>query len=542
MNNIQNEICTSTPRKSKTNFDQRRLLDKLMSSPSSTSTSPSPLITAIHNSHKNTKANGPNQIDLDYSETPLSIYYRRASDLNRNSKKTIETCNCQHLNDNCSKYLHDISKYGNKSKQSMASLIYSPNARSSLANKSRKLQRKLHKGIRSTSSATSSDINEKARLELRLRRRYKRERVHRPSICLANNIFARSTQRSAKLPASNISLRKLQRFKAHQQRIDIFNQLRNIDGQMLQNAEEEDQGLYNNHLTYNLQENYCNVSKHAKSSGLQHTYLVANKADAWPSDTDTADTFSHEEEEEEADDNCNNVTFSLDGKVKAKNSVDKLITSQDLADFDDFIAGQKSFQYEYFEEQEQGSIERFSKLLDETVSSAPFTINSYNFDDTNSKELTNAALSNGSISDIHHNPIVFNQPSATTYSQFACFEENSSNLDAVSTTATLHHLSAVSEKARYTRTIYGNNIVCNSRLPHINSTYVRKSSLYFRRTKDNSSKELIVLSDHTIITLMDLARMWIQMDNSTRLIVGFAILASITTILSLFISFFPFKN
>uniref|UniRef100_A0A1A9VTW1 Uncharacterized protein n=1 Tax=Glossina austeni TaxID=7395 RepID=A0A1A9VTW1_GLOAU len=63
----------------------------------------------------------------------------------------------------------------------------------------------------------------------------------------------------------------------------------------------------------------------------------------------------------------------------------------------------------------------------------------------------------------------------------------------------------------FTRTIHGSHIICNHRLPRINTTFhLIQSSIYVKNTKNSFKSNDISITDQTI-TLTDLLQIWNQM-------------------------------
>ncbi|KAL9879413.1 rootletin isoform X2 [Glossina fuscipes] len=468
---VDGRVWTSTPRKSKIHFDQRRLLDQLISS----SPSPSPLaIDPPKNTLKEPKKKSSNLIS---SATPLKTFGKITSNardlrLRQNSKYIRAKLNYSKYR-NSSAFKSRLSKH----LQKLCTPTSSESTSSAPSSATPYEQAKPTNYLK----LLNAEMDEKVRFENRLKQCSKREKGIRPSIYLTGNIFAkyRPKRRGEKQ-------QDLQRHKSRNQRFDDFNRFRRLNSTSINQTEEH-------HAAYNLKESNNNNKQRnkkefkkdvTKKSLLQQTYAHY----------DGECLCATKDEEKE------------DNKIGGVLCHNELITSQDLENFDQFVAIQNRQQCRHLllqEKSDNSGSRQFEELLTQTVSTAPFQVDNLQFKNHD----TFTAVDYASSSDA--NPSIF---------------EHETSGASISTT-TPHLVSTLPET--FTRTIYGSHIIYNHRLPRINTTFARKSSIYVKN-KMNSSKsnDIILITDQTI-TLADLLQMWNQMDNLTKFILCFAALASL---------------
>uniref|UniRef100_A0A1A9ZIH1 Uncharacterized protein n=1 Tax=Glossina pallidipes TaxID=7398 RepID=A0A1A9ZIH1_GLOPL len=468
-------VWTSTPRKSKIHFDQRRLLDQLISS----SPSPSPL--AIDPPKIILKEPKKKSFDLISGATPLKTFGKitsnaRESRFKQNSKYIRAKLNYSKYR-NSSAFKSRLSKHLQK--------LCTPT--SSESTSSAPVSTTPYEQTKPTNylKAWNAGMDEKLHFENRLKQCSKREKGIRPSIYLTGNIFAkyRPKRRDEKQ-------QEVQRHKARNQRFDDFNRFRRLSSTSINQTGEHHATIKN--LTYKLKENNNNKQRSKKEfkKGVTKKSLPQQ-------------TYAHYDGEylcatEDGEKDENEI-----GGVLCPNA---LITSRDLENFDQFVAMQNGGQRKHLLLQEESgsrSSRQFEELLTHTVSTAPFKVNNLQFKNHD----TFTAVDSDSSSDV--SPSIF---------------DHESSCASISTTAP--HLASTLPET-FTRTIYGSHIIYNHRLPRINTTFARKSSIYVKNKKNSSkSNDIILITDQTI-TLTDLFRMWNQMDNLTKFILCFAALASL---------------
>ncbi|KAL9886904.1 mushroom body defect isoform 1-T1 [Glossina fuscipes fuscipes] len=473
---VDGRVWTSTPRKSKIHFDQRRLLDQLISS----SPSPSPLaIDPPKNTLKEPKKKSSNLIS---SATPLKTFGKITSNardlrLRQNSKYIRAKLNYSKYR-NSSAFKSRLSKH----LQKLCTPTSSESTSSAPASATPYEQAKPTNYLK----LLNAEMDEKVRFENRLKQCSKREKGIRPSIYLTGNIFAkyRPKRRGEKQ-------QDLQRHKSRNQRFDDFNRFRRLNSTSINQTEEHHAAIQN--ITYNLKESNNNNKQRNKKEFKKD---VTKKS--LPQQTyahyDGECLCARKDEEKE------------DNKIGGVLCHNELITSQDLENFDQFVAIQNDQQCRHLllqEKSDNSGSRQFEELLTQTVSTAPFQVDNLQFKNHD----TFTAVDYASSSDA--NPSIF---------------EHETSGASISTT-TPHLVSTLPET--FTRTIYGSHIIYNHRLPRINTTFARKSSIYVKN-KMNSSKsnDIILITDQTI-TLADLLQMWNQMDNLTKFILCFAALASL---------------
>ncbi|TMW47431.1 hypothetical protein DOY81_007488 [Sarcophaga bullata] len=532
-------LCTSTPRKSKVHYDQRRLLDQLMKS----SPSPSPL--AIDNKAIKIEKQSTSPVANNMIETPLTALDKPAS-----ATQTTITKRLVAIASGLRRSRRNSSMFGRRLSRRLQEICTPTSGETSsptpVVNSKPKKQLVVVSSV-----GTSGSVSKTALLQKRLRKRPKREKKTRPSLCLTGNIFAANRTSNNK-----DVLHDLNRCKSRKQRFEHFNYGRDMQSPQSESQEEEpDETLSTtktlSNITFELQNTNYVTFNHNKM--LEEAVVIAKcglKSEENPQDTFTfgeelfegphiADVINCVNDyesngvcnddvlhENEKDCNCNN-SFDKDAHVKKLWCQHELVTSQDLENFDRFVANiqqinSKGEEEDFDEYSSRGSSQHFEKLLGETESVAPFTVDLNKFNESKNSSSSSRSSNTNSLSSLSQRS-----------------EHRSVSI------ATPHH-SPNNRPCQLSRTIYGSTVIYNHRLPEINATYVRKSSIYVKsrhrssgrhHSRASSSSNDVILITNQTITFVDILRMWSQMDNSTRLIVCFAILASCTTLLGLFVSF-----
>ncbi|KAM7347653.1 mushroom body defect isoform 3-T3 [Cochliomyia hominivorax] len=545
--------CTSTPRKSKVHYDQRRLLDQLMTS----SPSPSPLTIDNKIVKVEKKLTPP---DVSFIETPLTALDRRGSKpkgpTHKSNAKRIEA-----IAGGLRRSRRNSSMYGRRLSrrlQEICTPTSGDTTSSALSTPADMLKDKeQRKQIVTSSVTTSGGISKTSLLQRRLRKKPKREKGARPSLYLRGNIFAkyRTPNKGA--------LHDLNRYKSKKQRFEHFNQGRNLKSLKMDSQNEDIDKTYKTEImknrTYDLKNNNYATFNHNKLLG--ETVIIAkcqpkdkeyeeetftyNEED-FPDtdDLDYMEDYDSEEEYDETEADDGDEEEDAENDKEEEKIKEELISTQDLEDFDRFIAHVKQEpKNEHYDPEDdylsQGSSNHFEKLLVETESNAPFEVKHIHFNVSKSSHSSRSSKSHHSSSSNHSH-------SSHSHSHTHTHSHTYSHDHTTISTAT-PHLSPNNPTCQLSRTIYGGTIIYNHRLPNINTTYVRKSSIYVKNRRkshhkhhhdlDSSSCNDVVLITNQTITFVDIMRMWSQMDSSTRLIVCFAILASFTTLLGLFLSF-----
>lgn len=558
--------CTSTPRKSKVHYDQRRLLDQLMTS----SPSPSPL-TIDHKIIKTEKKITPP--DVSIIETPLTALDRHNTKPKPGAHKT-NMKRMEAIAGGLRRSRRNSSMYGRRLSrrlQEICTPTSGDTTSSALSTPAVVKDKNLKHVIVSSTVTTSGGASKSALLQKRLRKKPKREKGSRPSLYLRGNIFAkyRTPNKGA--------LHDLNRYKSKKQRFEHFNQGRNLKSFKMDSHTEGTDKTFTSktmkNITYDLKNNnYATFNhnkllgetvviakckpKHEKEyEGATFTYNEEDFEHQDSEDLDYMEDYDSEEEydeteadegDEEEDEDVEESKFKdVKHNIPLKQEYD-LISSQDLEDFDRFIANVKHEPIKEIEHDDdedyksQGSSKHFEKLLVETESNAPFEVKHIHFNVSKSSRSSRSTKSHHSSSSSHTHSSHSHSHHSHTHSSHHEHDHNTTLSTATP------HLSPNNPTCQLSRTIYGGTVIYNHRLPNINTTYVRKSSIYIKNRRKSShhhhnleasSSDDVVLITNQTITFVDLMRMWSQMDSSTRLIVSFAILASFTTLLGLFVSF-----
>uniref|UniRef100_A0A1A9W418 Uncharacterized protein n=1 Tax=Glossina brevipalpis TaxID=37001 RepID=A0A1A9W418_9MUSC len=454
-------MCTSTPRKSKIHFDQRRLLDQLINS------SPSPTPLAIDSPKKVIRKQNLKSFELNSGVTPVTIFGKVTSTaceprIKQNSKYCRTKLNYSKYR-KTSAFKSRISKHLQKlcTPASTESTSSAPGGSTPRERPKRPNYLKI----------LDAGAQEKLYFENRLKRCSKREKGIRPSIYLTGNIFHKYCPN-----VQGKIQQEVQRQKSRNKRLDDFNRLRKLNSTSMNQMGEY---ITTKNSTYNLKEKNNNYKKNKKDEKVVKKSSIYQRYALYDSEY----VCDLENEEEEEDDEYKNEDESNEFLY-----FNALIPSQDSKSYDNFDATEDDQQCKQFEE-----------LLTQTVSTAPFKVHNLQFK-------TNEA--NHSYTDISSPSICKHQTSGASVS-----------------TATPHLTSALPET--FQRTIYGSHIIYNHRLPQINATFARKSSIHVKSKKNSSkSNDIILITDQTI-TFTDLLRMWNQMDNFTKFILCFAALASL---------------
>ena len=543
-------VCTSTPRKSKVHYDQRRLLDQLMKS----SPSPSPL--AINNKAIKIEKQSIEPVADNMIETPLTTLGKQ-----KNSESVTQTTITKRLVAIASglrRNRRNSSMFGRRLTRRMQEICTPTSGETSsptpVVNSKPKKQLVVVSSV-----ATSTGISKTPLLQKRLHKKPRRQKKTRPSLCLTGNIFAAN-----RISNNKDALHDLNRCKSRKQRSEHFNYGRDIQSPKSESLEEESDDTLStmktlSNVTYDLQNNKYATFNHNKT--LEEAVVIAKCG--LKSEENPQDTFTFGEElfegphiaeilncvnDYESNRMCKDALHENGENCNCNNSLDKeahlkklcchheLITSQDLENFDRFIENMQTVdtkgEDDFDDYSSRGSSEHFEKLLGETESVAPFAVDLNKFDESKNSCYSSRLSNANSLSSL-------SQRSSFSYLSHVNFDHKSVSV------ATPHH-SPNNRTCQLSRTIYGSTVIYNHRLPQINATYVRKSSIYVKsrhrssgrhHSRASSSSNDVILITNQTITFVDILRMWSQMDNSTRLIVSFAILASCTTLLGLFVSF-----
>ncbi|XP_061392877.1 centromere-associated protein E [Musca vetustissima] len=583
-------VCTSTPRKSKVHYDQRRLLDQLLTS----SPSPSPLAAAMDNKHLKLKKKPITPPDVSFIETPLSSLMKpnggeppKAPTRKQTAAKRIEAiaAGLKNKRRNSSIYGRRLSRR----LQEICTPTSGETTSSAFSNTPQDLK-KRRQTISSATTTTSGGVsNVTVVLQKRcLKKKPQKERNGRPSLCLKSNIFAKQHR----TPNKGV-LHDLNRYKSRRQRFDRFNRGRDVTQHDSSDEEEEEDvreeevemKFVPKNITYEIKpfgslykppklgetvvitklekeddlvgEQFENTAEDEESFLCASEVFDTQDAVDWQATNDSDricqyNSSSDEPEEEEENEHkflTNNIKCERRSIAMQKECKKELVTSLDLEEFDRYVSDLAKVKKEPESYSSAGSSQQFEKLVLETQSNAPFEVKHIKFN-----------ISGNSTT--HHHGGKHQQQ----YTFASNSTQHSSNISSpqhdddfmlpehcelMATKASPHYspTNQQNNPANLSRIIYGGTVIYNRRLPNINTTYVRKSSIYVKNKKSNattttmsdSNADVILITNQTI-TAADLARMWKQMDSSARLIVSFAALASFTTVLGLFLSFYSTKH
>lgn len=411
--------------------------------------------------------------------------------------------------------------------------------------------------VSSVTTTSGGFVDKTTSRQKRIHKKAQKEKGARPSLNLQGNIFF-------KYRTSNKGVQHdLNKRKSRKQRNDHFNQGRNLKilkGKAEATTEEEDEETMIRNLTYDIKNNnYAAYNRNVNMLGQtivlkkgesvdlkkEEIELFTNGSEIFESQLET-DEWSpyfedygedyHQYESEEYEHHCDdtdddgyvaqeiaedNESIKTDIKYaipmkKEMTCKEELVTSFDLEEFDRYVSKTNKKEEHYDAYSSNGSSQHFEKLLRETESSAPFNIKHIHYGHSQHEHSE------------HNN----------SSSHFETFASSSELHNPHNVSMPTPHLSPNNTAGHLSRTIYGGTVIYNRRIPNINTTYVRKSSIYIKNNNDSTSafNDVVLITNQTI-TLVDLARMWRQMDSSTRLIISFAALASVTTLLGLFLSF-----
>ncbi|XP_075156047.1 mushroom body defect isoform X2 [Haematobia irritans] len=547
--------CTSTPRKSKVHYDHRRLLDQLLTS----SPSPSPLSLEQKPIKIEKKITPP---DVSIIETPVtSLPYQEPpkAPCRKQTAKRLEAiaAGLKHKRRNS-------SIYGRRLSRRMQEICTPTSGETTTSAYSNTPKDKSRRQTISSSATTTSGgiVNKTVILQKRLTKKPQKERNARPSLNLKGGIFVKHRNTHRGLQHDQY------RYKARKQRLDEFNKGRDfrlLSKNVVETPKQQKTVIAN--LTYDIANNNYKAAPYNPEE-----MTIITPADLDEEETEdssflcTSETFDTKEainlypynvcdydsdgevDKDEIEEFGGNITKDI--KIKKE-----LVTSLQLEEFDRYISKavkqESSEKYSYLS---NGSSQHFEKLVMETESNAPFEIKRIEFNVSGSscyttsqnptKDILTSSSSN-SISQHHHHHhrteaiVDFPQDQHVEYDVLGM----SSPPPPPPSPSQPNQFSPSSNPGNLSRIIYGGTVIYNRRLPNINTTYVRKSSIYVKNKNSNlssdsmSANDVILIANQTI-TVADLARMWKQMDSSARLIVSFAVLASFTTLLGLFLSFY----
>ncbi|XP_073830569.1 mushroom body defect isoform X2 [Musca autumnalis] len=570
-------VCTSTPRKSKVHFDQRRLLDQLLTS----SPSPSPL--AVDNKSQKLKKKHITPPDVSFIETPVSALIKpidfppKAPTRKQTAAKRIEAiaAGLKSKRRNSSIYGRRLSRR----LQEICTPTSGETTSSALSNTPKNLKSR-RQTISSATTTTSGGIpNVTVILQKRcLKKKPQKERSGRPSLCLKSSIFAKHHRTPNKAV-----LNDLNRYKSRKQRFD-FNRGRDVvqNESSEEDEEEEVEVLQDYHkkkdatvvknITYEVKPSLFKPAKLGETvviTKLEHedfyggggvveeqfdddcdeeSFLCASEvfdtqdAEDLHKDSDYICQYDSSSEEDPAEHKftSTNVKYERRSIEPNRECKQELVTSYDLEEFDRYISGLAKVKKEPESYSSAGSSQHFEKLVLETESNAPFEVKHIKFN----------ISGNSSTNSQHHGKQHPHYTFASNSTQHSHSPGNDEEHCEIMATKASPHFSPPSSNnpANLSRVIYGGTVIYNRRLPNINTTYVRKSSIYVKNKNknqtnmsDSNAADVILITNQTI-TVADLARMWKQMDSSARLIVSFAALASFTTLLGLFLSFYTPKH
>ncbi|XP_013118955.2 golgin subfamily B member 1 isoform X1 [Stomoxys calcitrans] len=542
-------VCTSTPRKSKLHYDQRRLLDQLLTS----SPSPSPL-TLDNKAVKLAKKITPP--DVSYIETPVTaLVYQHSPTIIKAPSRKQPTKRIEAIATGLKNKRRNSWIYGRRLSRRVEEICTPTSGEttsSAFSNTPKNKARRQTIGSATTTTSGGRVSHKTVILQKRLtKKKPAKERNARPSLHLKGGIFIKYRTHCHKGIQQN-----QMRCKSRKQRLDHFNQARDLRSfQDIVSPEGQnltfDISCNNNYATFNRnklgqtvilkdvkqeEEELTEVENESFVSGSEVFACHTQDAiDCYPYnvceyDTDEASDIKTDEQED-----------SL-SKEEKNNIKKELITSFDLEQFDRYVSvvakasKSKDSTTTYAS---NGSSEQFEKLVLETESSAPFEVKRIQFNVTGSSQSSYMPQSQET------RQILLTTNSNVTPSPID-LREGPTHHNVIVDSPPLHNFSPNSNPGNLSRIIYGGTVIYNRRLPNINTTYVRKSSIYIQNKNHNLScdsmagNDVILITNQTI-TVADLARMWKQMDSSARLIVSFAALASFTTLLGLFLSFYA-KN
>lgn len=545
-------VCTSTPRKSKVYYDQRRLIDQLLTS----SPSPSPLAL----DHKHAKLEKMKKItppDVSFIETPVTALVKHELPKAPTRKQTAKRIEA--IAAGLKSKRRNSSIYGRRLSRRLQEICTPTSGDTTSSAFSNTPVDKIRRQTVSSVTTTSGGIAHKTViLQKRLTKKPQKERTGRPSLNLRGNIFAkhRNPNRGAQ--------QDLNKCKSRKQRLDHFNQGRNLNSFGDDGTMADDETMMKN-VTFDITNN--NRTRGLNKIKLGETVVIAKVAEQSPEDEEEAeesfvcasevfdtqdaedwlpyedggdyicdyDSENESEDNEEEEDRKHKQYIKYEDSLRKKKMKCKqeLVTSLDLEEFDRYINDMAKVKKEPESYSSAGSSQHFEKLVMETESNAPFEVKHIQFNVSgNSSTKHSFSSSKARSKQQRHN---WSQQSAELH-------EHHHNNDGGVTRAS-PHLSPSNNPGNLSRIIYGGTVIYNRRLPNINTTYVRKSSIYVKNKNHNHSADStagndVILITNQTITVADLARMWKQMDSSARLIVSFAALASFTTLLGLLISFY----
>lgn len=571
-------VCTSTPRKSKVHYDQRRLLDQLLTS--SPSPSPSPLV--MDNIKLKLKKKPITPPDVSFIETPLSGLIKPADmPPKAPTRKQTNAKRMEAIAAGLKSKRRNSSIYGRRLSRRLQEICTptSGETTSSAFSNTPKDLKQRRQTISSATTTTSGGVsNVTVVLQKRfLKKKQQKERKGRPSLCLKSGIFAKHRT------PNKVVLHDLNRYKSRRQRFDNFNRGRDVKEN--ESSEEENDVKQLELVQRNKKKNASivkNITYEIKHKGLikptklGETVVIATLENQLEKEEyqrefefntgeesflcasevfDTQDAEDFNEYGEDSDHICQYNSSSDEEEEQAikhgrtsipikKECKKELVTSMDLEEFDRYINCLAKVKNEPGSSHSSaGSSQHFEKLVLETESNAPFEVKHIKFN-----------ISGGYST--HHHDYGNQQPQ-----EHCTFASNSSTLlstspvngdeflpdqqcDFLATKASPHFSPTNNNQGNLSRIIYGGTVIYNRRLPNINTTYVRKSSIYVKnknQTMFDSNADVILITNQTI-TVADLARMWKQMDSSARLLVSFAALAIFTSLLGLFLSFYSPKH
>lgn len=540
------QICTSTPRKSKVYFDQRRLLNELPSSSTSVEslnhcpkTEAEEAIAAFKGNQKN---NSEEDDDLLYTETPTlraghKLRQRRRingdniSQTKRPSKVQLQSTKpCQTLPSAPMNLTANKQSFGVE-ENALKMDLKTPTVVNTIV-------------TTTTSTGTSSDWRQSTRgvpLCKRLYRRQKRERGPRPSIH-ANSQIIRNQQRSNVITSTYEQLLA----RSRKQRLEYLNQLRNVNQHFVHQVgflefvknESRIKERYSGHKDHHL--NYYEEQKFHGGGGDgdcdRKLYLKLKQFRGQPWFRKSITKHLHAEL----------LPENGDKKQRQENYFRKDNSCWTTAESDSDNESNMSC---------DSPCDRFNRVLAGKISAAPFQVNTLDFQSKGGCE---------------KEPIDPTKPAKVLLDD-GLFGESASSSTTITLTASAINAANTGEqrmgnKRRTTCfTVYGGKCLYNRCLPYIDNVRNggrRSSSLltksHHARRKRYSvafhssarrqpsrngfgGKQLHLVNDRAI-TLLDLLQMWHQMDATSHLIICLVALGSFTALLSLVISLMSRKT
>ncbi|XP_037938520.1 centromere-associated protein E isoform X2 [Teleopsis dalmanni] len=490
------QVCTSTPRKSRIYFDQRRLIDSL----SSASSTNSNLKLKINENNKE------NEIKKYTYQTSVMTPLKKNKVKSNPFLKCIE--NQQFIRNRRSRCLkRRLSKLGQKCVVETTSSAKTDSPYDIL-----------------TGTGTTSSGGVKSSLQSRLRRRKKRDRGSRPSIYLCSNIFARQRAHPRN------SLIDINRRKARKQRNEQFNKYRPL--RVEENGTLSDSEVGG--VTFEVKNNnYANFNHNTRSD---KTVVITKSKD------DSNDLTIGL---------CNNSNSNIDDPIIEEYNNSRSSSIEEVIEYEppngelgktklvieDKFLKQESTYIDTDTDCDEFDVSECSKseLIDFEREVNLHKGNNFHlfnkdhqFDGLNSADFTAQLNVKESKAPFEIKPINFSEMDLKANDQES--QQQSSGFELIPTSSGLSNYvpptnQTLSPSAQLSRIIYTGNIIYSRRIPNVNMTHVRKSSIYIK-SKNNQSDDVVLVTNQTI-TIVDLYHMWCQMNVTARCVISFSIFATL---------------